>query len=133
MTGSLWPADDGPGAEPAYGWMASSVATVPPAHCVEGSNLVGHLPLTAMDAGGFRFAIEGTYEGRWRCRACVFQHLPHVLDATSPICVSAMMDLRVERLVHVGRDESRRRSVTRARGWDGQDVRHYVVDVEPWT
>ena len=116
----------------AYGWIASSVATVPPEERVEAGNLAGHLPLTAMDAAGVRFAIEGTFEGRWRCDASVFEYLPHVLDRTSPIFMSAMMRLRVLRIVRFGREANRGvgTPVETADGFVGDDVTHYVVDAE---
>lgn len=132
--GVTGPAAGGPAAErPAYRWIASSVATVPPRERVEAGNMVGHLPLTAMDAGGFRFAIEGILEGRWRCDACVFEHLPQVLDHTSPIAASAMMRLRVMRITQFDRvgDHRGATPVETARGFVDNNVTHYVVDVEP--
>lgn len=98
--------EDGPSRRPEFGWVASSVATVPVEQRVEYGRMVGHLPLTAFDAGGIRFAVEGTYEGRWGCSACTFEHLPQVLDESSPIFAATAMSFRVERIIrfaHVGR------------------------------
>ena len=117
---------------PAYGWIASSVATVPPEERVEAGNMVGHLPLTAMDAAGFRFAIEGTFEGRWRCDASVFEYLPHLLDRSSPISAAAMMRLRVMRIVRFDRDVNRGvgTPIETTVGFVDEYVAHYVLDVE---
>ncbi len=124
--------EDGDSRRPEYGWVASSVATVPVEERVEAGRMVGHLPMTAMDVGGIRFAVEGTYEGRWRCSACTLEHLPHVLDETSPV-FAAMMSLLVVRIV---------RFDVSGGSWSSVDVNdtdsqvhhqasHYVVDVQP--
>ena len=124
-------ADGGTSRRPEYGWVASSVATVPVDERVEAGRMVGHLPMTAMDAGGVRFAVGGTYEGRWRCSACTLEHLPHLLDETSPV-FAAMGSLLVVRIVRFGLDGSSRSSEvsdTGSRFVEG--VSHYVVDVQP--
>ena len=116
---------------PEDGWVASSVATVPIEEHVEDGRMVGHLPVTAMQAGGIRFAIEGTCEGRWRCSAGTFEHLPQVLDETSPVFAAATMNLRVARTVRLGRDGGSRLPVEVSDTGSPllEAVSHFVVDV----
>jgi hypothetical protein len=116
---------------PQYGWIATSVGTVPVEERVEAGRMVGHLPVTAMTAGGMRFAVEGTYEGRWRCQACTFKHLPQVLDETSPVFAAATMDLRVTRVVRVERGKhSHPQTVVSDTGNPLlEEVAHFVVDL----
>lgn len=76
--------------------------------------------------------VGGTYEDRWRCSACTLEHLPHVLDETSPV-FAALMSLLVVRIV---------RFDVSGGSWSSVDVNdtdsqvhhqasHYVVDVQP--
>ena len=94
--------------------------------------MVGHLPMTAMDVGGIRFAVEGTYQGRWRCSACTLQHLPHLLDAALPV-FAAMKSLLVVRIVRFGRNGGARASVEVSDTGSrlDEEVSHFVVDVQP--
>ena len=124
--------DDGASRCPEYGWVASRVATVPVEERVEAGRMVGHLPMTAMNADGIRFAVEGTYQGRWRCSACTFRHLPQVLDETSPV-FAAMMDLLAVRIVRFdlngGAPSCVEISNTGRRFHEA--VNHFVIDVQP--
>lgn len=125
--------------KPRYGWTASGVGTVPPGERVAPGRPVGHLELTAMDAGGFRFAVEGSYEGRWTCAGCWFEYASQLLDDTSPIRELTRMDLLVvgiQRVVRRPDGGVDRVSVQRTRPlWDldpAQDiVGYHVVEVDP--
>lgn len=118
---------------PEYGWVASSVVTIPVEERVEDGRMVGHLPVTAMQAGGIRFAIEGTYEGWWRCSAGTFEHLPQVLDETSSVFAAATMNLRVARIVRFDRDGGSRLPVEVSDTGRSllEAVSHFVIDVRP--
>lgn len=135
IAGVTWRATPNPNGgasrRPEYGWVASSVATVAVEERVEDGRMVGQLPVTAMEAGGIRFAIEGTYEGRWRCSACTFEHLPQVLDETSPVLAAEAMNLRVARIVRFDRDGDARLPVEVSDMGSSllEAVSHFVVDV----
>ena len=116
---------------PEYEWIASSVATVPVEERVEAGRMVGHLPLTALDAGGIRFAVEGTYEGRWRCSACTFEHLPQVLDESSPIFAATAMDFRVERIMRFDHGGGPPVDVRHTGSPLLEEVSQFVVDARP--
>lgn len=74
--------------------------------------------------------VGGTYEDRWRCSACILEHLRHVVDETSPV-FAALMSLLVVRIVRLDVSGGSWSSVD-VNDTDSQvhhQASHYVVDV----